>query len=150
MRVALGTGLRWGELTRASAADVEDGWLLVHQTKSGKLRRVPLSSELEAELRLRIGQLVPCSDGWSFTQQVRRHSGVVRFHPHQLRHTFACRWLESGRSLEALQQILGHSTIAVTQRYGKLSDEFVRREAELRPGEVATKMATKASSGGCE
>ena len=150
VRLALGTGLRWGELTRAMAGDVQDGWLIVHHTKSGRLRRVPLAPELQAELRLRVGHLVPFHDGTGFSRQVRRYSGVERFHPHQLRHTFACRWLESGRGLEALQQILGHATITMTQRYGRLSDEFVRRAAELRPGEVATKVATRAVSAGCE
>ena len=150
VRLGLGTGLRWGELTRLKASDVQDGWLVIHQTKSGKLRRVPIPPELEAELRMRIGLLLPFHDGTGFSRQVRRYSGVERFHPHQMRHTFACRWLESGRSLEALQQILGHSSITMTQRYGRLSDEYVRREAELRPGEVATKVATKAITGGCE
>jgi hypothetical protein len=48
---------------------------------------------------------------------------------HQLRHTFACRWLDAGGSKEALQKILGHSTITMTERYGHLSDESVFAEA---------------------
>ncbi len=142
-RLGLGTGLRWGELVRASASDVQNGWLIVHHTKSRKVRRVPLSHELQAELRLRVGRLVPIRDSSGFTRQVRKHSGVERFHPHQMRHTFACRWLEQGRSLEALQHVLGHSTIVMTQRYGRLSDEHVRREAERKTGEVASNLASK-------
>ncbi len=89
-RLGLGTGLRWGEMVRATAADVQNGILIVHRTKSGKMRRVPLPLELQAELRLRVGKLLPIRDGTGFTRQVRKHSGVERFHPHQLRHTFAC------------------------------------------------------------
>lgn len=33
-------------------------------------------------------------------------------------------------SLAALQQILGHASVVTTQRYAKLSDEAVRREAQ--------------------
>jgi len=142
-RLGLGTGLRWGELVRASASDVQNGMLIVHRTKSGKMRRVPLSPELLAELRLRVGRLLSIHDGSGFTRQVRMHSGVERFHPHQLRHTFACRWLEEGRSLEALQHVLGHATVVMTQRYGRLSDEHVRREAERDAGEVASNLASK-------
>jgi integrase len=104
--------------------------LVVHQTKSGKVRRVPLSQALWAELRTRVGKLLPIGNSWGFTRMVRRYSEVARFHPHQLRHTFACRWLERGGSLAALQQILGHSSIVTTQRYARISDDMVRREAE--------------------
>ena len=55
---------------------------------------------------------------------------MARFHVHQLRHTFACRWLEAGGSIEALREALGHSTVKVTERYGRLSDAFVRADAE--------------------
>lgn len=57
-------------------------------------------------------------------------TGIKRFHLHQLRHTFACCWLERGGTLAALQQLLGHASIVTTQRYVRLSDEFVRAEAE--------------------
>ena len=113
------------------------------------MRRVPLSPALRAELRLRVGRLLPIRDSSGFTRQVRKHSDVERFHPHQLRHTFACRWLEEGRSLEAPQHVLGHATIVMTQRYGRLSDEHVRREAERKVGEVASNLVSKSTWAGC-
>jgi integrase/recombinase XerD len=131
IRFGLETGLRWGEMVRAQASDVDaNGDLVVHQTKSGKLRRVPLSPELRRELRGRVGLLMPTRDASGYARRVRRLTGISRFHAHQLRHTFACRHLEGGGSLPALQQMLGHAEVATTQRYGRLSDAAVRAEAE--------------------
>ncbi len=59
----LGTGLRWGELTRVTTSDVQDGVLLVHQTKSTKMRRVPLPPDLLDELKNRVGKLNPPARG---------------------------------------------------------------------------------------
>ncbi|HET9327996.1 MAG TPA: site-specific integrase [Candidatus Eisenbacteria bacterium] len=133
-RLALGTGLRWGELCRAQASDVDRRGCLVvhHQTKSGKVRRVPLAAELLLEVRQRVGRLIPFSvrSKGSFARTIRRVSGDEGFHPHQMRHTFACQWLDRGGSLPALQQILGHASIVTTQRYARLSDDAVRKEAD--------------------
>ena len=70
----------------------------------------------------------------SFARIVERLSGVERFHPHRMRHTFACKWLERGGSLAALQAILGHSTVVTTQRYPRLTDEAVQREPSRLAG----------------
>lgn len=131
-RLTLGTGLRWGELCRALASDIEGGFLLVHKTKSGKVRRVPLSRELHAEVRTHVGRLVPFAElsPGSFARSVRRLAGLARFHVHQMRHTFACQWIDRGGNLVALQQILGHASVETTQRYARMSDPMVKREAE--------------------
>lgn len=43
--------------------------------------------------------------------------------------TFANRYLERGGSVEALREILGHSTVRLTERYGKLRPHVVAAEA---------------------
>lgn len=141
-RLLVATGLRWGELTRATTADIQAGCLVVHQTKSGKVRRVPLPPNVQVELRTRIGKLsvLTCADG--FARQVRQRTGIQRFHAHQLRHTFACRWLEAGGSLAALQEILGHASIVTTQRYGRLGEAHVQAEAERIQGRMVTPVVT--------
>ncbi len=143
-RLALETGLRWGELTRAKASDVERGFLVIHLTKSGKVRRVPLSPEFQAELRTRIGRLVPFSTNApnSFNRTIRRITGLEKFHAHQFRHTMACVWLEQGGSLAALQHVLGHASIVTTQRYARLTDDSVMAE-KLRMGRQETVPETR-------
>lgn len=146
VRLGLGTGMRWGEMVRAQRSDLEEkGVLLVHHTKSSKLRRIPLEGELFREIRGRVGRLISFSSPGQFNNAVRRLSGVSGFHVHQLRHTFACRWLERGGSPSALQAILGHSSIVTTQRYGRLSDDAVFREA--RELETGTNRSRNRSSG---
>jgi hypothetical protein len=41
---------------------MENGMLVVAKTKSGNVRRVPLSNEILRELRGRVGRLVPYSE----------------------------------------------------------------------------------------
>ena len=136
------TGLRWGEFVRAKMTDVSGETLVISQTKSGRVRRVPLPPSLREELRTRVGRISPLTNPDGFAKQVRRRSGVETFHAHQLRHTFACRWLEVGGSLAALQEILGHASIVTTQRYGRLGEAHVQAEAARIGEQLGTNVGT--------
>ena len=48
-------------------------------------------------------------------------AGIENFHTHDLRHTFASLAVSSGVDLYAVQRLLGHQDITMTQRYADLS-----------------------------
>jgi len=129
-RLGFGTGMRWGELVRAKHADLQNGCVVISHTKGRRVRWVPLPPELREEYAHRPDPVTPIRAPGYYARRSRHETGIPRFHAHQMRHTFACRWLESGGSLAALQELLGHRSIKTTQRYGRLNSDMVRRECE--------------------
>lgn len=136
LRLLIGTGLRWAEACRATREDVRGTLLEVGNTKSGRVRRVPLSRELLEEISRCDHRLVPYAAGspGSFARGIRRRTGIGDFHVHRCRHTFAMRWLAAGGNLAVLQQILGHRDLSTTMRYARVTDELIEREAERVAG----------------
>lgn len=146
LRFLLGSGLRWGKMVRAQASDIRDGVLLVKKSKSGKVRRVPLTEDVLAECRDRVGRLCPVTDSVSFNRRVRELvaeylktldeddrkalKNLQRFHVHLTRHTYASEWRDAGVSRAGLQAVLGHSSVTVTERYGRIADDLVVREVK--------------------
>jgi len=53
-----------------------------------------------------------------------RRSGVEKFRLYDLRHTFATRAIESGVDLVTLAALLGHSKIAMVQRYAHPAEKY--------------------------
>lgn len=59
---------------------------------------------------------------------IKRRTGISRLHPHLLRHTFATRFIENGGKERDLQELLGHTSQKMTQRYVHLAQRRVRSE----------------------
>jgi integrase len=149
--VALRTGLRQGELLALSWDDVDlvAGRLVVSRNlshgeittpKNGKAREIPLGDEVLAALKrhrhLR-GELVFCKeDGNMLTKGCCKHplrralkrAGLRHIGWHALRHTFASHLVMRKAPIKAVQELMGHGTVTMTERYAHLSPD-VRKDA---------------------
>ena len=56
----------------------------------------------------------------AFKQLAQRAESSVHIHPHMLRHSFASHVLQSSQDLRAVQEMMGHASIAATQVYTSL------------------------------
>lgn len=150
MLVAARTGLRAGELRglRWGDVDLSRGVIAVTNnrvrgedttTKSGKRRTVPLTDDASAAIlseRHQRGPYVWChEDGAPWDEngmrvQLDRAIREARLLPlfgwHVLRHTFASQLVLAGVPLAVVQALLGHSTIAMTERYTHVAPDALR------------------------
>ena len=62
-------------------------------------------------------------------ENIKIRSGLtVDIFPHILRHTYATHAINAGMPIHILQELMGHSTIATTQVYAKVSKENIKHE----------------------
>jgi len=143
LEVLYGSGLRVGELCGldVDGIDLRRAAVTVWG-KGGKQRRVPLSDAAVGCLRewtkSRSEVVGPESGSALFlngrggrigTRDLRRvldERSPSPTHPHALRHTFATHLLDGGADLRVVQELLGHSDVATTQRYTHVSKERLR------------------------
>lgn len=149
-----GSGLRVSELCNLSLERVhlDEGYLLV-EGKGSKERLVPMSATAMEALRdylpeRDLADIKPGEEGIVFlNSRGHRLSRVMVFYivrdlaaaagvektvsPHTLRHSFATHLLEGGANLRAIQQMLGHESIATTEIYLHLDTTHLREEILL-------------------
>lgn len=146
LKLAAYAGLRRAEIAQIHARDiVEDilGFSLIVHGKGGKQRLVPINSQLVAELReLAKGGYVFRGDygqGHLSPRYVGKLAARVLpdgYTLHTLRHRFATQAYAGTNDLLAVQQLLGHSSPAITQRYVQLPNARLRDVARAA-GRVA-------------
>lgn len=151
MEVLYGCGLRVSEMTglEISRTYLDDGFLVV-LGKGDKERMVPMSEtsveEVREWLKDRSRMKVKPGDenilflnrrGGRLTRQrafqivkgLAEAAGIRKsISPHTLRHSFATHLLEGGANLRAIQQMLGHESIATTQIYIHLDASTLRSD----------------------
>ena len=136
------SGLRLAELAALDLASLDE--LLAGEVrvlgKRSKLRIVPVGSKAREAVALWAAQrarLAAADEVALFVGQHGRRLGMrmiqqrlqrrglmqglpARVHPHMLRHSFASHVLQSSGDLRAVQEMLGHASIASTQVYTHL------------------------------
>jgi integrase/recombinase XerD len=116
-----------GQLARLALAD----WLSGEGRRLFEPKQWRRRSDAEAVfLNVRGGRLTRVGAFGVVKKYAARVGLEARVSPHVLRHSCATHMLSRGADVRVVQELLGHASIATTQRYTKVSPEHLRRAYE--------------------
>lgn len=139
------TGMRRIELINIEQKDISNGNVKV-LGKRNKERYIPLSKELLSKIETYLSH--KAKEGYNSTFLLLTDKGDKMYEkfvynkvnhylelvttmkkksPHVMRHTFATHMLNNGADLNAIKEILGHSSLAATQIYTHNSIEKLKK-----------------------
>ncbi|WP_273353779.1 site-specific tyrosine recombinase XerD [Corynebacterium resistens] len=141
------TGARISELLALDVDDVDQGERMVLvRGKGAKERLVPLGSPASEALEQYVVRARPAMNkkgspalflnmrggrmgrqsGFKTVMQAAERAGLPPVNPHALRHSFATHLLQGGADVRVVQELLGHSSVATTQIYTKVTADHLR------------------------
>lgn len=150
LELLYGTGLRNQELRRLTLdeVDLERSEIRLRRGKGNKGRVVPLGEEAVAWLERYLersrpllvrmptdrtvflsarGLLMPSMTLGGVVRRAARRAGLdKKVTPHVLRHCYATHLLRAGAGVRHVQALLGHASLATTQRYTKVEVSDLR------------------------
>jgi len=148
--LGINSGLRVGDIVRLKVSDVYDGRKLkdrieLREQKTGKRKSFPLSETVKKALKeylasAKLGQddiLFPSRKGkgslsrsqvWLILHKAAEKAGIQEhIGTHSMRKTFGYQAYKSGTDFYIIQEMLNHSSPAVTRRYIGLSQDDLDR-----------------------
>jgi integrase len=143
-------GLEWGDVVLdgpTPALTVARGFVegRITTTKTERVRRIPLPAPAVAALRSvpRVGTPVFLTKGHRLRYSGARkrlaracmRAGVPDIGWHALRHSYASELSRRGAPPQAIQQLLGHTTLDMTLRYMHLRPDALRAAVTLLDGD---------------
>jgi len=135
------TGLRLREALRLQWDDVDIGGCRVRlkDSKTGP-RNAPISKDAADLLAARrpacaAGYVFPSTKGGEIRDlcdpwhRACRRAGIEDARVHDLRHSYASQAVRAGVDLLVIRDLLGHASIATTQKYAHVADDHLREAA---------------------
>lgn len=131
---AVSTGMRRGEILDLKWKDVDlnHGFIRVVKSKNSESRDIPINGFLFETLNdlgksKKFGNYVFCNDNGEQRKSIKeafnnacQRAGLEDLWFHDLRHTAASLFASGGCDIITLKNLLGHKTLAMTQRYAHL------------------------------
>jgi len=144
---ALNTGMRRRELLSLKREQIRGDFIYLSKTKTDESRQIPINADLaqlfkevRAKNQLRSEYVFCDSKGKPFKEITKsfraslKRAGIEDFRFHDLRHTFASHFIMRGGTPKDLQEILGHKSLTMTNRYAHLSEEHKMKAVNLLNG----------------
>lgn len=143
--LAISTGMRQGELMGLRWGDInlKDSYLILHETKNGERRRVPLAGhalellQQHSKVRRLDTDVLFAGSNPSSPIELRKpwknalkQAEIDDFRWHDLRHCTASYLAMNGASLAEIAEILGHKTLQMVKRYAHLSEAHTSKVVE--------------------
>jgi integrase len=144
--LAISTGMRQGEIMglKWEDVDINNGFIILHETKNGERRRVPLTGHALEQVkalhkirRIDTNLLFPATRTKGGSQDRKplaaiwlrkswvnalKEANINDFRFHDLRHSTASYLAMNGASLAEIAEVLGHKTLQMVKRYAHLSE----------------------------
>ena len=138
---AMETGMRLGEILSLAWSDINKSIAIIHQTKNGESREVPLSKKALLAINKLPKNIHDRRVFWNWNsvssfqslwQRLMKKSNISNLRFHDLRHEAISRLFEKGLNVMEVSTISGHKNLQVLKRYTHIKSSFLLTKINVK------------------